>query len=92
MSLFEAAKPLEELRVSSISSEGCSMSLGISQTRVRGYRSDVTYLSNQRSSSSTGCRAARRARPSVDAASRAALAAASPAWTTAHVLIKRVVE
>jgi len=66
MSLFETGKLSEELRVSSISSEGCSMSLGIAQRRVRGYRSGVTYLSNQRSSSSTGCRAAQRARPSMD--------------------------
>ena len=63
MSLFKAAEPLEELCVSSISSEGCSMSLGISQTRVRKYRSGVTYLSNQGSSSSTDCRAARRPVP-----------------------------
>ena len=45
------------------------MSLGIAQHRVRGYRSGVTYLSNQRSSSSklTDYRAAPRARPSVNA-------------------------
>jgi hypothetical protein len=35
------------------------MSLGIAQHKVRGYRSGVTYLSNQRSSSSTGCKVER---------------------------------
>ena len=67
MSLFETGKLSEELRVSSISSEGCSMSLGIPRHKSPGAPLGIDVSVEQRSSSSTVCGAAQRAHPSVDA-------------------------
>ena len=67
VSLLTNSKLSEALRLSFISSESYSMSLGIPRHKSPGAPLGFDVSVEQRSSSSTVCGAARRAHPSVDA-------------------------
>ena len=67
VSLLTNSKLSEELRASFISSESCSMSLGIPRHKSPGAPLGFDVSVEQRSSSPTVCGAAQRAHPSVDA-------------------------